>query len=256
MNGAAAELRAVLEGSFAQRVAPGRALVDRAAAVARACHAIAARFRAGGRLLAFGEGLTAADAEHIAVEFLHPVIVGKRALPAVALAGQDPFADSLSLVGTPRDIALGLSLDGRCGRVAGALEAARSAGMLTVALTGGAAESPVARAAAHAIVIDAGHVLAVRETLVTAYHVLWELVHVFLERPASTAAAAAMARADEPCVTCADVATPRRVVALLEGGMARVDAAGIAEDVAVDLVDARVGDIVLVHGGVAIGILS
>ena len=54
--------------------------LDRAAPeLARACHAMAGRFARGGRLLAFGEGMAAADAAHVVVEFAHPVIVGKRA---------------------------------------------------------------------------------------------------------------------------------------------------------------------------------
>ena len=57
--------------------------------IARLCHRMAERFARGGRLLALGRTPAArSDARHVAVEFVHPVIVGKRALPALALAGE------------------------------------------------------------------------------------------------------------------------------------------------------------------------
>ena len=54
-------------------------------AVAAACHDMAIRFHRGGKLVAFGTGGASTDAQHVAVEFVHPVIVGKRALPAISL---------------------------------------------------------------------------------------------------------------------------------------------------------------------------
>src|SRR5436305_9250575 len=57
--------------------------------LARLCHLMAERFARGGRLVAFGRSPSArSDARHVAVEFVHPVIVGKRALPAIGLAGE------------------------------------------------------------------------------------------------------------------------------------------------------------------------
>ena len=54
--------------------------------LAKACHEMSERFLHGGRLLAFGRGPYATDAQHVSVEFVHPVIVGKRALPALDLS--------------------------------------------------------------------------------------------------------------------------------------------------------------------------
>src|SRR5271155_5514353 len=51
--------------------------------LAETCREMSARFLRGGRLLAFGRGPYATDAQHVSVEFVHPVIVGKRALPAL-----------------------------------------------------------------------------------------------------------------------------------------------------------------------------
>ena len=63
----------------------GLALVDQAEAIPLACYDMAQRFHQGGKLIAFGNGGSSTDAQHIAVEFVHPVMVGKRALPALAL---------------------------------------------------------------------------------------------------------------------------------------------------------------------------
>lgn len=66
--------------AFARRIAPGRALADAGPTIARACHDLAVRFLRGGTLFAFGNGDSSTDAQHISVEFVHPVVVGKRAL--------------------------------------------------------------------------------------------------------------------------------------------------------------------------------
>src|SRR5262249_7485762 len=64
---------------------PGFTLIDQAEAIGLGCHHMAQRFHQGGKLIAFGTGGSSTDAQHIAVEFVHPVMVGKRALPAIAL---------------------------------------------------------------------------------------------------------------------------------------------------------------------------
>jgi D-sedoheptulose 7-phosphate isomerase len=179
-------------GLFARRLAPGLALAESADGVARACHAMAARFHRGGTLFAFGTGASATDAQHVAVEFVHPVVVGKRALPALSLAtdvatvtgvgercGLDEvFAHQLRQLAGPNDIALGFSVDGTTASVRRGLEVATEMGLLTVALSGG-----VALAADHNVVVPSDDPLVVKEVHVTAYHVLWELVHVFFEQP-------------------------------------------------------------------------
>jgi len=195
MNGAPGALRDLLDEAFDRRRSAGSTLIDQAGALALACRALADRFRAGGRLLTFGTGSAAADAQHVAVEFMHPVIVGKRALPALSLASDpalltdvasregadDLFAGGVRIFGRPGDIALGIAPDGRCPIVARGLGTARDRGLLALALVGGARDGAVARTAEHCIAVDSTDPLAVKEALVTAYHVLWELVHVFLE---------------------------------------------------------------------------
>jgi D-sedoheptulose 7-phosphate isomerase len=164
--------------AFARRDTLTPGLSAAAPELAAACHAVACRFARGGRLLAFGEGVAAADASHVVVEFTHPVIVGKRALPALRLA--DP--ETLPLFAERDDIALGIATGGDDRRVAAGLAAAVAAGLLTVALVGGGGPVAAVPGLDHVLAVSgAGDPQVVREGHVTAYHVLWELVHVFLE---------------------------------------------------------------------------
>src|SRR6476469_7892843 len=73
--------------------------------LAEACREMSERFLRGGRLLAFGRGPYATDAQHVSVEFVHPVIVGKRALPALDLSID--FARWVEAIVLPQDIAMG-----------------------------------------------------------------------------------------------------------------------------------------------------
>jgi D-sedoheptulose 7-phosphate isomerase len=179
-------------------------------AVSRTCVALAERFRRGGRLLVFGSGAQATDALHVSVEFVHPVLVGKRALPALALTadaavvtdvgdggGADAFDRAIAVLGRPEDMALGISRGSPGAAVARGLAAARARGMLTVALTGWAESvagpAPTGRtmaagggtvepAADFVFVVPSTDPLVVQEVQETLYHVFWELVHVFLDR--------------------------------------------------------------------------
>jgi D-sedoheptulose 7-phosphate isomerase len=142
-----------------------------AAELAHVCHLMAERFARGGRLIAFGRSPAArSDARHVAVEFVHPVIVGKRALPAIGLAGEGgDIAGQLSLIAAPDDVAMGFGVD--CDD---AVAVARGRGCLTIGLNGTAGaewefEPPST---------DPDIRQELTETL---YHVLWELVHVFFE---------------------------------------------------------------------------
>ncbi len=179
---------------FDRRTAPIDDLADHAEDVARACHAMAVRFHRGGKLVVFGNGGSSTDAQHVAVEFVHPVIVGKRALPAVSLASDvatltgvgldEAFAHQIRFLAEPADVTLALSVDGHCPNVLRGLAEARALGMLTVALVGGDGGRVVAeQAAEHVVVARSDDPRVVKEVHVTAYHVLWELVHVFFEQP-------------------------------------------------------------------------
>jgi D-sedoheptulose 7-phosphate isomerase len=170
--------------AFTRREGPIGLLATDAPALANACHAMARRFHRGGRLIAFGTGAAAADAAHVVVEFVHPVIIGKRALPALSLrGGSGGFRAELELFAEPEDIALAIAPDGGDASLADALVAARDRGLLTVALAG-AADGPLRRSPLdHVLVVHSDDPRIVREGQVTTYHVLWELVHVFLDAP-------------------------------------------------------------------------
>ena len=183
---------------FRRREQPVRELAAQATAVATACHEMAIRFHQGGKLVVFGTSGASTDAQHVAVEFVHPVIVGKRALPAISLTSDVAtvtgiaarhgmaaiFAHQLRYLATATDIALGISADGNCASVLSGLLTARELGMLTIALVGGGggatAASPVVD---HLLVTRSADPRVIKEMHVTAYHVLWELVHVFFEQP-------------------------------------------------------------------------
>jgi D-sedoheptulose 7-phosphate isomerase len=192
-----ARLAGVAAAAFERRRAAGLALVAAAEPIARACHAMARRFHRGGKLIAFGNGAASTDAQHVAVEFVHPVIVGKRALPALSLTNDvasltgiaghhgwdEVFAHQLRYLARPQDIALGISQDGRCRNVLRALEAAKALGLLTVALTGGASGPLASSAVDHRLAVPSEDPQVVKEVQVTIYHILWELVHIFFEQP-------------------------------------------------------------------------
>src|ERR1700726_1851504 len=146
------ELAALVTARFEQSMSvPEIFFAAESRQIAEACWAMARRFHQGGRLLAFGNGAWATDAQHVSVEFVHPVIVGKRALPALALTNDSAplsspasagkhellFVRQIHVLARPQDIALGFSLDGCCENVAQALDAAKSKGLLTLGLTGG-----------------------------------------------------------------------------------------------------------------------
>ena len=166
--------------------------------MAEACREMSERFLRRGRLLAFGRGPYATDAQHVSVEFVHPVIVGKRALPAISLtadvatvsgiAERDGvaaiFAHQIRFLADPADIALGISAGGDGPSVLAGLETARELGLLTIALTGGdGGLIASSQAVDHLLTAASADPQVVKEMHVTAYHVLWELVHVFFEQP-------------------------------------------------------------------------
>jgi D-sedoheptulose 7-phosphate isomerase len=158
-----------------RRLAVGTAFFgSEAERIARLCHRMAERFARGGRLFALGADPAArSDARHVAVEFVHPVIVGKRALPALALTAEGgPLDTQLGLLVDERDMVIAFSAE-RDRSARGALEVARKRGSLTISCGGGEADWAF-RLPGRDASID-------QELVETLYHVLWELVHVFFE---------------------------------------------------------------------------
>ena len=207
--------------------------------LARACHDMARAFARGGTLVPFGVGAAATDAAHVAVEFMHPVIVGKRALPALAPTNDPTGQSTPTRLLHPDDIALGLAHGPTPRALHDFLSVARGRGVLTIALTATGAEAE----ADYALAVPSDDPEIVQEVQETTYHVLWELVHVFFEHPGLL---------QDSCITCGDVAVEARVVAL-HNGSALIEKDGAREEVAVELLEeVEVGDRVLCHAGVAL----
>ena len=185
------DLQALVKARFERScVIPEAFFAAEAGRIADACWAMARRFYQGGRLLAFGNGACATDAQHIAVEFVHPVIVGKRALPALALTndhaavsggGAMRFARQLAVLARPQDIAVGFSSDGQCANVLEGLRQAQQRKLLTLALVGGTGGALAQAGCDFCFIVPSDDPLVVQETHETLYHVWWELVHVFFE---------------------------------------------------------------------------
>jgi D-sedoheptulose 7-phosphate isomerase len=138
---------------------------------------MAERFARGGRLVALGASPAAgSDARHVAVEFVHPVIVGKRALPALALTAEGgDLLRQAELALEPDDVAIAFEADeDERGDTATALELARDRGCLTLAFSKSAP-------AEWTFTPESDDPFVRQELIETLYHVLWELVHVFFE---------------------------------------------------------------------------
>jgi len=140
--------------------------------LAEACREMSERFLRGGRLLAFGRGPYATDAQHVSVEFVHPVIVGKRALPALDLSlAFEPWLNSLVQAD---DIAMGFGPPEGDHKVWASLDEARRRGAMTFALPGVGGSYFCNPATSDAFIHQ--------ELIEILYHTLWETVHVFFER--------------------------------------------------------------------------
>lgn len=152
--------------------------------IARACQAMAARFHRGGRLLLIGNERS--DIAHAVVEFVHPVIVGKRALPAIPLptGSANGVSQLFKALARPHDILF--SIDSRAidstSRQLHAL--AREQQLVTIALTGAVSRDDGGPPATFHFAVPSHDPCVVQETHEILYHVLWELVHVFFEHGA------------------------------------------------------------------------
>lgn len=168
-----------------------------ASAISETCVAMAARFERGGRLLVFGVGADATDAHHVAVEFAHPVIVGKRALPAIALtsdvasmtgARRGSLAAMIRTLGRADDIALGIACGPASGSVSAAVTHARAAGMLVIEIERDGGPIEIVARGPHHFRVPGPDAMVAQEVSETLYHVLWELVHLFLDHGVSSSA--------------------------------------------------------------------
>ena len=167
-----------------------RAEADRIEALVRA---MAARFSDGGRLYVMGNGGSATDAQHISLEFFHPIVEKRKPLPAIALTADQAlltaisndrdfakvFADQLRVLARPGDMALAVSTSGKSPNLVQALETARELGLLTIAFTGKDG-GRLPDLAEYCFVVPSFSIHRIQEAHVTLYHIVWDLVHVAL----------------------------------------------------------------------------
>jgi D-sedoheptulose 7-phosphate isomerase len=168
--------------------------IEEHAAVLEACaRAMAQRFQAGGRLWTLGNGGSACDAEHVAVEFCHPIIEKRRPLPAAALGtsnalltavGNDTdfsrvFVVPLELQARAGDMVLGISTSGASANVNRALKRARELGLLTIGFAGRDG-GRMPEVCDHCFVVRSWSIHRIQESHTLLLHLLWDQIHVAL----------------------------------------------------------------------------
>jgi D-sedoheptulose 7-phosphate isomerase len=170
-----------------------RLVSEQADQVAAAAQVLADTLKRGGKILLFGNGGSAADAQHLAAEFVNRFQIERPPLAALALTTDtsiltsiandydflEVFAKQVRALGLPGDAALGFSTSGNSGNVVRALEVAREMGLKTLALSGRDG-GPVAAAAELAIVVPSWSTPRVQEVHITIGHVLCDLVDFLL----------------------------------------------------------------------------
>jgi D-sedoheptulose 7-phosphate isomerase len=164
---------------------------ENADALERCVRDVAERFNRGGKLIAMGNGGSSCDAQHIAVEFQHPIIEKRKPLPAMALTidaatltaiGNDKdfsyvFVDQLELLARPVDVALGISTSGASANVNRALRRARDKGLLTVGFAGrDGGQMPAL--CDYCFTVKSWSIHRIQETHTALLHQLWDLLHV------------------------------------------------------------------------------
>ncbi len=215
---------------------------DLSSDLAAASLVLARRFAAGATLWCLAPAWEP-HAQHVAVEFVHPVIVGKRALPAVALTGPDLVATTRVSV-RPGDVVLAVAAADEP-TVRDVMRRAPAWGATTLWI--GSGDRPPGGAADHVLWLDDPDPrLPATGGFVLLYHLLWELTHVCFEHPGLLSPEQDCT--EDVCITCSDEG---RLGEMVAPGRARTSTG--VEDVSTLLVDpVSVNDLVLVHAGMAI----
>jgi D-sedoheptulose 7-phosphate isomerase len=159
--------------------------------IAELCHLMGQRFLQGKKLFVMGNGGSACDALHIAVEFKHPIIEKRRPLPAEALMTDLAtvsaisndldfsriFVNQLRLLANPGDMALAISTSGKSPNLIYALESARDRGLVTIAFCGkdGGRFPQIAE---YCFIVPSFSIHRIQEVHGTLIHVLWDMIHV------------------------------------------------------------------------------
>ncbi|BBY21528.1 HypC/HybG/HupF family hydrogenase formation chaperone [Mycobacterium stomatepiae] len=223
---------------------------DLATDLAATAFTLAKRFAAGATMWSIAPSWEP-HALHIAVEFVHPVIVGKRALPAVALTGPD-LVDVARVSVRPGDIVIAVS-DADNAEVRSVMRRGPAWGATTIWI--GSGERPRPGLADHVLWLDDSDPrVPATGGFVLFYHLLWELTHVCFEHPGLLKPGSSHCdTTQDVCVTCSDEGLLGKVAAASAGETATVRTARGAEDVVTTLIGpVAPGDLVLVHAGTAI----
>ncbi len=189
-------MHAVIEKILADTLAvQRRSVVENAERICRAAEGLAGCFRAGGKILLFGNGGSAADAQHLAAEFVNRFQLERRPLGAIALTTdtsvitsigndyrfEDIFSKQLEALGRPPDVAWGISTSGNSPNVVNALRLAREAGLGTLAMTGRGGR--LGDAADVVLTVQSDVTARIQETHITMGHILCALVESLLFEP-------------------------------------------------------------------------
>lgn len=154
---------------------------------------LTAALKAGNKIMIFGNGGSAADAQHIAAEFVNRFILERPPLPAIALTtdssvitsiGNDYdfseiFAKQIRALGQPGDVAWGISTSGNSPNVLKALETAKKMKLITLAFTGKDGGA-IAQMADLSLNVSSSSTARIQETHITAGHAICELVDIKL----------------------------------------------------------------------------
>jgi D-sedoheptulose 7-phosphate isomerase len=198
-------LHSIAEKARESRQANEQFFSSQASTLLAASRAVAEVYRRGGRLFAMGNGGSSCDAAHIAVEFLHPITAGRPALPVVNLAADTAMLSAVGndigfehvfvrqLIAHARagDGVVGLSTSGNSANLIAAFAKAKEMDLTTIGFAGGdVGQMKNTGCVDHCIIVPTTSIHRVQETHVTAYHILWDLVHSILadDRGATRAA--------------------------------------------------------------------
>jgi hypothetical protein len=232
------------------KVEPELMSADLSTDLAATALALARRYQSGATLWVLSPEWEP-HAHHVAVEFVHPVIMGKRALPAFALTGPDPIGEA-RLAARPGDVILVVAAAGDA-RVREIVRRAPAWGTETIWI--GFGDRPAPGSANHVLWVDSDDpMVPATGRFVLLYHLLWELTHVCFEHP-GLLVPPAQDCVDDVCITCSDEGRLGEVVVAPTERFAPavVRTAMGEEDVDVTVIGAvSPGDLVLVHAGAAL----
>lgn len=154
---------------------------------------MASAFRSGRRLFVLGNGGSSCDAEHISVEFMHPIFEKRKPLPCISLTSQSAllsaiandidfsavFTLPLKQLAEKGDMVLAITTSGMSANLVRALQEARSHGLTTIAFNGKDG-GRLAAVADWNFIVPSYSIHRIQETHVILLHILWDLVHINL----------------------------------------------------------------------------